>query len=361
MEYRIITYEKLKAFCHKLYSAYGFTEEESRSIADVLLTADLYGIESHGVQRLVRYHQEMQCGMVNIGSKQEIVFETPISAVIDAHAGIGQLVSINATRLAMKKASETGIGLVTVRNSNHYGIAGYYTKLCSDEDMIGICMTNCEAIMVPTFGRQAMLGTDPIAVSMPADPTPFLFDAATTVVPRGKLEVYNKRGKSLPQGWVLDAAGRGSVDPGEVIRNIIAKAGGGILPLGGEGELNSGHKGYGFAMICELMTGIMAGGPTANHISSVGKHADISHCFWAIDYGIFGNKAEIKRNFSSYLNELRNSDKAEGQTRIYIHGEKELESKQTKLREGIPVNEKTLAEMQDIGAQMGIDTGEYFA
>ena len=137
--------------------------------------------------------------------------------------------------------------MVTVRNSNHFGVAGYYTKMCVDNDIIGVCMTNTEAIMVPTFGSQAMLGTDPIAVSMPADTTPFLFDAGTTVVPRGKLEGYNKREKPLPQGWALDAKGLGTRDAGDVIKNIIAKKGGGILPLGGKGELHTGYKGYGSA------------------------------------------------------------------------------------------------------------------
>lgn len=194
-----------------------------------------------------------------------MVFETPLSAVSKAmtawvrpgHPGYEH---------AIDKARQHGFGMITVRNSNHYGIAGYYAKMAVKEDMIGMCMTNTEAIMVPTFGRQAMLGTNPIAFAMPADPVPFSFDAATTVVPRGKLEVYVKRGNGLPQGWALDETGHDSTDPNRVLKNIIAKAGGGILPLGGSGELTSGYKGYGFAMLCEICTAILSGGTTSNYI-----------------------------------------------------------------------------------------------
>ncbi|SCJ65825.1 Ureidoglycolate dehydrogenase [uncultured Clostridium sp.] len=360
MAYVTIDYKAALDFCRDLFPKYGFTKEQSEQVTDVLLRADLYGIESHGLQRLVRYHQEIGFGMVDTQAQPEVVFETPVSAVIDAHKMMGQLAGRFGMEKAIEKAKTTGIGMVVVRNSNHYGIAGYYTKMAADADMIGVCMTNTEAIMVPTFGRKAMLGTDPIAVSMPADPTPFLFDAATTVVPRGKLEVYNKKEQSLPNGWALDADGLGCTDASEVLHNIIHRLGGGILPLGGEGELNSGYKGYGFGMICELCTGILAGGPTANHMTSVGDHADTSHCFWAIDYGIFGDKAQIKSRFSTYLEELRSSPKAKGQDRIYIHGEKELESMGKKQTEGLPVNDKTLSEMRRIGAEMGLDVDRYF-
>jgi len=334
MAYVTIPCSDVIQFCNALFGAYGFTREESRTITDVVIAGDLFGFESHGVQRLIRYHHEIQNGMVKVGAKPEICRETPISASIDAHGLMGQLAGVYAMNLAINKACASGIGMVTVRNSNHFGAAGYYTKMCADKDLIGVCMTNTESIMVPTFGRMAMLGTDPISVSMPAAPTPFIFDAATTVVPRGKLEVYNKREKPLPEGWALDAKGLGTANAGDVIKNIIAKAGGGILPLGGEGELNGGYKGYGFALICELFTGILAGGPTANHISSFAKEPNLSQAYWAIDYGIFGDKAEIRRRFSAYL--------------------------AAKSREGISINEKTLEEMRNIGKSLGIDIERYF-
>lgn len=360
MLYTIFPYENTKAFCIEIFQGYGFNREDSEGITEVLLRADLYGIESHGIQRLIRYHNEIESGMVNVKSEPETVYETPVSAVIDAHKGMGQIIGKQAMELAVIKAKANGVGMVTVRNSNHYGIAGYYTDMAVKCDLIGVCMTNTEAIGVPTFGKRAMLGTSPIALAMPAEPIPFSFDAATTVVPRGKLEVYNKNEKPLPDNWAVDASGRASNDANEILQNIIHKAGGGIAPLGGSGELYGGHKGYGFGVIVDLFTGILSGGVTSNHVSTVKGQADICHYFAAIDYGIFGDKALMKRNTSKYLQELRDSDKADGESRIYTHGEKELESMADKLKNGIPVNEKTRKEMQDIAAAQSVDFAAYF-
>lgn len=349
MQYYHVDYQKLKTFCEKVFQGYGFSEEESCQITDVLLAADLSGIESHGIQRLIRYHKEITGGLVKLGAKPEVVFETPLSAVIEGNDCMGQTLSVNAMQLAIDKAKASGFGMVTVRNSNHYGIAGYYAKMAAEQGLIGMCMTNTEAIMVPTFGRQAMLGTNPIAFAMPADPVPYVFDAATTVVPRGKLEVYVKRGNGLPIGWALDETGHDSSDPERVLGNIINKTGGGILPLGGSGELTSGYKGYGFAMLCEIATAILSGGTTSNYIYKTPGRANIAHCFVAIDYGMFGDKKEIEAALSKYLQEIRESNKAEGQDRIYIHGEKEAEAKARVMKEGVSLNEKTYAEMQMIG------------
>ena len=202
MQYHHVNYEALHAFCVKVFQGYGFTEEQGKQITNVLLEADLSGIESHGIQRLIRYHKEITSGMVQLSAKPEIVFETPLSAVIEGNDCMGQILGVQAMQLAIDKAKKSGFGMVTVRNSNHYGIAGYYTKMAAEQGLIGMSMTNTEAIMVPTFGKQAMLGTNPIAFAMPASPTTYSFDAATTVVPRGKLEVYVKRGNGLPLGWL---------------------------------------------------------------------------------------------------------------------------------------------------------------
>ena len=353
MGYHHVAYQPLYDFCAKVFCGYGFPEEESKQITDVLLAADLSGIESHGIQRLIRYHKEITGGMVKLDAKPEIVFETPLSAVIEGNDAMGQTLGVQAMNLAIDKAKKSGFGMVTVRNSNHYGIAGYYTKMAAQQGLIGLCMTNTEAIMVPTFGRQAMLGTNPIAFAMPAQPTVFSFDAATTVVPRGKLEVYVKRGNGLPLGWALDENGHDSDDADRVLGNIIAKTGGGILPLGGFGEMTSGYKGYGFAMLCEIATAILSGGTTSNYIYKTPGRSNIAHCFIALDHGMFGDKAEIEANLSKYLQEIRDSAKAEGQERIYIHGEKEAEARERVLREGVSLNEKTYEEMKMIGAYTG--------
>ena len=360
MNYNQISHDKTIEFCKEVFSTYGFNEKEAAEITDVLLCADLFGIESHGIQRLIRYHSEIGVGFVDVNAKPEIVHQTGVSAVIDAHKAMGQIVSIEAMNLAIEKAKNTGIGIVTVRNSNHYGIAGYYTRMAADADLMGICMTNTEAICVPTFGKQAMLGTNPIALSMPADPLNFTFDAATTVVPRGKLEVYHKNGKELPASWTVDEFGKPTQDSGRVLKNIINKIGGGISPLGGSGEDNSGHKGYGLALIVDLFSGIFSGGMTSNHINVKPGQVDICHFFAAIDYNIFGDKKTIKDNFSKFLQELRDSNKADGEDRIFIHGEKEAESKASKKSATIPVNDKTWQEMQDIAKERGVEFSKYY-
>ncbi len=353
MQYHHIPYEQTRRFCIKVFGGYGFTDKECEQITDVLLDADLSGIESHGIQRLIRYHKEVTGGYVKMDAKPEIVKETPLVATIEGNDTMGQTLSVKAMEMAIEKAKKYGVGMVAVRNSNHYGIAGYYTRLAAKEGLIGICMTNTEAIMVPTFGRQAMLGTNPIAFSMPASPIPFTFDAATTVVPRGKLEVYAKRDGAIRDGWALDELGHPCTEADRVLKNIIGKTGGGILPLGGAGEETSGYKGYGFAMLCEICTGILAGGLTSNHVNRTPGRTNICHFFMAIDYGMFGDKQELENALSNYLTELRESPKAEGAERIYTHGEKEFENRQKVLTGGISVNDKTYAEMQMIAEYTG--------
>ena len=353
MQYHHIDYKKLENFCIEAFKGYGFNEEESKQITAVLLEADLSGIESHGIQRMIRYHKEITGGMVKIDANPEIVFETPLSAVIEGNDAMGQTLGVKAMKIAIEKAKKSGFGMVTVRNSNHYGVAGYYARMAAEEGLIGMSMTNTEAIMVPTFGKQAMLGTNPIAFAMPANPVNFSFDAATTVVPRGKLEVYVKRGNGLPIGWALDENGHDSNEPDRVLSNIINKTGGGILPLGGSGELTSGYKGYGFAMLCEIATAILSGGTTSNYIYKTPGRSNIAQCFIAIDYGMFGDKKEIEASLSKYLDEVRNSAKADGQERIFIHGEKEAEARDRVLAEGVSLNDKTYAEMQMIAEYTG--------
>lgn len=351
--------ETMDAFCMDVFTRFGFSKEDSRTITDVLLLSDIYGIESHGAQRLVRYHKGIQSGMIKVDAKPEIVFETPVSAVVDGHEGMGQLNGRFCMELAIQKAKNTGTGIVTCRESNHYGIAGYYAKMACDQGLIGISSTNSEAIVVPTFGRKAMLGTNPIAISMPADPYPFFFDAATSVVTRGKFEMYNKAEKPVPDCWGADENGHPCTDAGHVLANIKAKAGGGILPLGGAEELTGSHKGYGYAMIAEIFTSILSMGMTSPH-NLVDNHGGTCHCFIAIDPKIFGDAEAIKRHLSEFLTELRESPKALGKERIYTHGEKEILATADRKANGIDVDVKTLEEMKDCAAYVGADFDRYF-
>ena len=359
MAYINYSRELLDKFCMEAFQKFGFNESESRIISDVLLMSDDFGIESHGMQRLVRYHKGIESGLIKVDAKPEIVFETPISAVIDGHSGMGQLLGQKAMEMAIEKAKVTGVGIVSVKNSNHYGIAGYYARMAMDQGLIGFSCTNSEAIMVPTFGKKAMLGSNPIAVCAPADPYPFFFDASTTVVTRGKLEMYNKMDKPIPTGWAVNKAGESSNSANEVLGNIKAHEGGGIVPLGGDTEQLGGHKGYGYGMLCELFASILSQGNTSAHTMKNG-FSGICHGFMAINPAFFGNPDDIKAHFSQYLTELRESPKANNAERIYTHGEKEMEAVEKVKKEGVPVNENTVREMIDMAKYLGMDVKAYF-
>ena len=351
--------EKLNAFCQDAFEGFGFSPEEASIIKDVLMMSDMYGIQSHGMQRVVRYHKGIEKGLIDINAKPEVVFETPVSAVIEGHDAMGQLVGHYAMELAIKKAKETGVGIVSARNSNHYGIAGYYANLALKEGLIGFSCTNSEAIMVPTFARKAMLGSNPIAFTMPAEPFNFFFDASTTVVTRGKLEMYNKLGKELPNGWALNKDGKASQNAGEVLGNISDHVGGGIMPLGGNTEQLGSHKGYGYGMLCEIFASIFSQGGTSNKCMTGGR-SNICHGFMAINPAIFGNPEEVKKHFSTFLQELREAPKAEGADRIYTHGEKEAEAIEVCRKEGVPVIDKTVAELFDVCHLLKLDPKKYF-
>ena len=359
MGYQHWQYRQLEQLCNDAFVKFGFNEEESKIISDVLLMSDRIGIESHGMQRMYRYYKSIQKGMIKVESKGKVVFETPVSAVLDAEDGMGQVVGHKGMTMAIEKAKRSGIGMVVIRNSNHYGIAGYYAKMACDQGLIGLSCTNTNAIMVPTYGRFAMLGTNPIAIAMPAEPYDFFFDASTTVVTRGKLEVYNKKGEPLHDGWALDKDGHPSNDAADVLDNIAAKNGGGIMPLGGSTEDTGSHKGYGWAMVCELFSSILAMGTTSDKTGTGGK-GGICHGFMVIDPAIFGDAEGIKNHLSAYLQALRESPKAEGQTRIYTHGEKEVEAERRLMAEGIPVNDNTMVEVYEMCQYLGMDFSKYF-
>ncbi|MBQ9936906.1 MAG: Ldh family oxidoreductase [Oscillospiraceae bacterium] len=352
------SYEQLKKFCTDAFLKFGFNKDECDIIVDVLLTSDLYGIESHGMQRLVRYHKGIEKGLIKVDAKPEIVFETPVSAVIEGNDGMGQLIGHKAMSIAIEKAKKTGMAIVSVRNSNHYGIAGYYAKMACKEGLIGMSMTNSEAIMVPTFAKKAMLGSNPIAIAMPAEPYDFFFDASTTVVTRGKLEIYNKLDKPLPDMWALGADGKRSSDASQVLKNIVSKAGGGIMPLGGESEQSGSHKGYGYGMFCEIFCSILSMGLTSNH-THIGGKGGTCHGFIAINPNIFGDANAIKEHLSTFLQELRDAPKADGASRIYTHGEKEVFAYNDRIENGIDVNIGTVAEMVDLCKYLNMDIKEY--
>ena len=344
---------RLRAFMERVFEAEGLESAEAAQVADVLMQADLFGIESHGAQRMMYYHQNIASGSAVPGARPQVLRQTPVSALIDGHFAMGHLCGIFAMRTAMEKAKQTGVGICAVRNSSHYGIAGYYTLMAAKEGLAAFSMTNTGPIMTPTFGVEMMLGTNPIAFCMPADPVPFWFDASTTVVTLGRVEVHDKRGQPMPEGWTIDGGGRVCTDASRLNASILAGEPGGILPLGGAGETLGGHKGYGLAIMVEALTGVLAQGLTAPDM--LGAHGDhTSHFFLAFDPAMFGDPQEIRARMSGYMARLRRSAKAPGCDRIYTPGEKAHEAMADRLQNGIPVEEKTLAELAQIARELGV-------
>jgi len=353
----------LKDFCVRVFQKMGVPEEDARITAEVLVTADLRGINSHGVARLRRYVNGLRDGMMIAQPDVQVLTETPVTALIDAGAGLGQPVSYRAMETAIQKARDYGAGFVTVRNSNHYGIAGYYAMMALEHDCIGISMTNAAVLVVPTFGRDAMLGTNPIAVAAPAgQERPFVLDMATSTVPRGKLEVYSRLEKPLPMGWATDETGAPTDDADRVLENFKQRAGGGLLPLGGAGELLRGYKGYGLAVWVDVFCAILSGAAYADLVypkTPDGKPlpSNIGHFFGAWRVDAFRPVDEFKEAMDDLQRRLKNTPKAEGATRIYIHGEKEYEEAERCSREGILLNPKVAADLRAIGEELGVEYG----
>ena len=227
--------------------------------------------------------------------------------------------------------------------------------MAAKQGLLGFSMTNTEALVVPTFGRTAMIGTNPIAVTMPAKPYPLHIDMATSTVPAGKIEVYNKVGKACPEGWILNAEGKVTTNPQEFIYIRANKTDGGLLPLGGAGELMGGHKGYALGVLVELMTAILSGGLTSYYVRRERTVEKCCHWFMAVDYSMFGNKEEIEEHMSQFMQELRDSRKADGQERIYTHGEKELSRLDSIKANGLKASSKTYEELLLIAREANLD------
>lgn len=352
--------EGLRSFCTRAFETLGVPRADAEITGDVLVSANLRGIDSHGVARLRRYVKGLQDRSMAATPEERVVHETGTTALIDGGGGLGQPVSVRAIKLAILKAEKLSTGFVAVRNSNHFGIAGYYAMMTLERNMIGISMTNSAVLVVPTFGRDSMLGTNPIAVAAPAGKErPFVLDMATSTVPRGKLEVYHRKEEPLPLGWATDETGIPTTDTGRVLGNLLSCRGGGLLPLGGAGELLSGHKGYGLALLVDILCGILPGAGYANNIcpkTAEGKPlpANIGHFFGAIRIDAFRPLEQFKSAMDDIVRRLKNSSRAEGANRIYIHGEKEFEEADRRSKEGIPLEPKVEADLKAIAKELAI-------
>ncbi len=354
----------LESFTARVLVHHGASEKEASITARVLVSADLRGIPSHGVARLGRYVTGLAEGYIRPGVEPTVEEPAPAIGVIDAHDGIGQVVSDMAMDMAIEKAKHSGVGIVTVRNSNHYGIAGYYVLKAVEQRMIGMSMTNTAPLVVPTGGAIPVLGTNPIAFGAPASAHfPLLLDTATSVVPRGKLEVYDRNRLQMPVGWAVDEKGYDCQNPGHVLGNLLSMGGGGILPLGGRGEQFGGHKGYGLALMVDVLSGVLSGsafGPDVNDLRKArpdGSRATprVGHFFLALDVGRFMPVAEFENRMAELIEVITGSPRALDAERILIHGEKEFVRAEMHERHGIPIRTRVMEALRRIGKQARID------
>lgn len=342
--------DELFSFVVKVFTKLGVPKEDAEITADNLIMADLRGIESHGVQRLKRYVDGLLSGGVNPHPNIRIIREGASYALIDGDEGLGQVVGYKAMTLAIKKAKKSGVGVVSVRNSNHYGIAGYYALMAAEKGMIGVSMTNSRPLVAPTGGIERVLGTNPIALAAPTKGRPFLLDMATSVVPIGKLEVYRRKGKPIPEGWAIDSEGNITRDVEKVFN------GGALLPLGGFGELFSGHKGYGLSVMVDILTGILSGGTWSRHVKNTSeKKSEVDHFFMAINIESFVPLEEFREKMSAMIEEIKSSKKHPNFEKIWIHGEKGFLTQETRLKLGIPIYKGVLKELNEIAEKLGIE------
>jgi L-2-hydroxycarboxylate dehydrogenase (NAD+) len=333
----------------------GVPLEDAKIIADVLITSDFWGVRSHGVAHLKMYYERMKAGLQLPVTKWAVVKDTPTTAVVDGGNGMGMVVGYHAMQIAIQKAREFGLGAVAVRNSSHYGIAGYYPLMAVKEGMVGLSVTNGHPSTVPTFGVKPMLGTNPIAVAAPTDEAfPYMYDAATSIVPRGRIEVAARAGKPIPEGWVVGQDGNSITETGNLIK-LMNEGSAALLPVGGMGELMGGHKGYNLATMVEIFSaafqnGTYLWGLTDTDADGKPQFLRIGHFFLAIDVEHFIPIADFKKITGDMMRELRSSTLAPGQTRIFTAGEKEYYNTQKVMQEGVEITpgvQKALHSLQE--------------
>ncbi|MDQ6944034.1 MAG: Ldh family oxidoreductase [Candidatus Eremiobacteraeota bacterium] len=351
-EYRLATEPGLRTFVTTVLEKVGVPAEDAATVADVLVAADLRGVESHGVARLESYYvSRIRAGQLDPSPELKTVRETPASVLTDAGNGLGHPAGKKTMERVLDKAAQTGAAFGAVRNSNHFGIAGYYAMLALDRDMIGIASTNSVRYGAPTFGRDIMLGTNPLAFAIPAKNEPaFVLDFATTTVPKGKLEVYNRKSKQLNPGWAIDANGHETLDPQVALK-------GALLPLGGYGVDNGGHKGYGLGLLVDILCGVLSGGAFGNDLPNPSDGplpGKISHFFAAFKIDGFRDPEQFKADMDTELRAFKDSAKAPGHERIYVAGEIEHEKTLYNREHGVPVHVKVWDGLQKLAGDLGI-------
>jgi L-2-hydroxycarboxylate dehydrogenase (NAD+) len=344
----------LEDFTERALTAVGVDEEQARIVGEVLVAADRRGIESHGVARLRWFYVDrIRNGRIAARPHYTVARESGTTLLLDAGNGLGHPASHVAMTRTIDKARENGIAFAAVRNSNHYGIAGYYAMMALEQDMIGICTTDSAHFAVPTFGSAKMQGTNPFAFAIPAGDEPaFVLDFATTTVTYGKLEVYERKKLPLKPGWAVDEHGDPTTDP-------AVRHSGSLLPLGGFGTDNGGHKGYGLGALAEILTGVLAAGwfgaALTLHESPDAPSGITSHFFGAIRIDTLRDVAEFKADMDRELRTFKRSAPVPGQPRIYVAGEIEHENEIASRRDGIPLIGPVIDDLDALAVELGIE------
>ena len=356
----VLDWETVTNFVIDSFVGYGIPREDAEICADVLLASDRRGIESHGCNRFKPiYLDRIKAGIQNPVTNFEIIKETETTAVVDGHDGMGQVIGYKAMKLAIEKAKKYGMGMVAVRNSCHYGIAGYYTTMATEAGCIGLTGTNARPTVAPTFGVEGMFGTNPLTLGVPTDEAfDFNFDAATSTYQNGKLEYYARIGKDAPAGALVNNEGNAYVGTSADALKAMAKGEAALCTLGGPGEEQAGYKGYGFAMFVELLSAVLQDGSYGKALT--GKGADgkpapfhLGHFFIAIDTEHFLGEALARKKAGDIIREVRGARKAPGAERIYSAGEKEYEIGLAR-KDGVPINASVQAEMNAVRDELGL-------
>jgi LDH2 family malate/lactate/ureidoglycolate dehydrogenase len=351
---RTLRFEKeaLIDYTVKFMEKLGVPAADAAIVGDVLIEADLRGVSSHGLIRLSTYYgNRLKAGYMDPVTKTSIIKETDTTISFDGGNGLGQVNSYRAMTSCIGKAKKSNIAITTVKHSNHYGIAAYYAMMALPEDMIGVSMTNSQPLVAPTYGRTAVLGTNPISVAAPSNNTyPYVLDMATSAVAVGKIKVYEKKGEKLPMGWGIDDDGNVTDDPVQV----QSGGPGALLPLGSTDELRS-YKGYGLALMVDILCGALSGAAT---LTDVGfphepKVSDVGHFFMAIKIDAFRPVIDFKKQIDYMVDLLKNSPKAEGADEIFIAGEKEYLAVEKNKKLGVPVLENIVEDLKTNGAEIG--------
>ena len=357
MSDQLFPYQQLWDFSNTVFLKIGCPPDQAKQATDVLLSADLRGVDSHGLARLSGYVRLWEAKRINATPYMKIVHESPSTAVVDGDQGLGLVIAPYAMDIAISKAQLCGTGWVAVKNSNHFGIAGYHSMKALSHDMIGISMTNASPLVAPTFSVERLLGTNPICVAIPAgSQPPFVADFATTTAANGKLEILQRKNLDAPEGWIQNKQGRASTNANEL------KEGGALLPLGSDREHGS-HKGFCLGAWVDIFSAVLSGanyGPwVPPFVSFLAPPADpvgegIGHFFGAMRVDAFRPVEDFKHHMDNWISRFREAKTMEGYEKLIIPGDPEREFEATRRRDGIPLNEKVVTDLSELGQKLGV-------